>query len=489
MRQLPQIVHVDGRPRLLVDGRPFLILGLQWDCDSCFSAEEMNPLLPHAVRLGANTAVLPTYWREVEPEPDQFDFRMVDERIFRSQENGLRAILLWFATWKNTCPFYTADYIRSDPDIYPMALDRDGNRLFSLCPLSESTWRRDRNALVALMEHIKAVDDANTVIMVQIENEAGIQGSDRCYCPACNEQFAAGDWEAEWGDCAGDAFTIATVSKYIDRLAKEAKAVYPIPMYVNNYIHLGPIRREISRAVELTCQNFQHVDMYAPDIYGANYQGFDRLCRAYSADDNPFYVAEHSSSPAGRAERNVFYALGRYGAIGFDPWAIDSPFPERDVPPLVDPAGGEWGPQAYWLRDSYFAIGRAMQPIIEAQGTDRLFTFVQEEGEEQTEWKTPDCHLLISYHDRDGASRGMIIQQTPNEFLLLGIGFSVRFRHTKTPDKPVSVVSAEWGRCDGDQWILLHPMRRERPESAGHPVTVREPGVARIVLARDEETV
>ena len=272
MKQLPEIIRVGCQSRLLVDGQPFLILGLQWDCDSCFSAEEMNPLLPHAVRMGANTAVLPTYWREVEPEPDQFDFGMVDERIFRSRENGLRAILLWFATWKNTCPFYAADYIRSDPDTYPLALDRDGNRVFSLCSSSEATWQRDRNALVALMEHIKEVDDANTVIMVQIENEAGIQGSDRCYCPACNEKFAAGDWEAEWGDCAGDAFTIATVSNYIDRLAKEAKDVYPIPMYVNNYIHLGPIRREISRAVDLVCQQFQHVDFYAPDIYGDNYK-------------------------------------------------------------------------------------------------------------------------------------------------------------------------------------------------------------------------
>ena len=44
-KPLPQIVRVSGRPRLLVDGEPFLILGLQWACESCFSKEEMNPLL------------------------------------------------------------------------------------------------------------------------------------------------------------------------------------------------------------------------------------------------------------------------------------------------------------------------------------------------------------------------------------------------------------------------------------------------------------
>jgi hypothetical protein len=46
---LPAIVRVDGHPWLLVDGQPFLLLGLQWDFDSCFSAEEMNPLFPHTV--------------------------------------------------------------------------------------------------------------------------------------------------------------------------------------------------------------------------------------------------------------------------------------------------------------------------------------------------------------------------------------------------------------------------------------------------------
>ncbi len=98
MTELPWIERVDGRARLLVDGRPFLILGLQWDCDSCFSAEEMNPLFSHAARMGANTAALPVYWREIEPEPGCFSFAMVDERLRQARAHGLRVVLLWFAT-------------------------------------------------------------------------------------------------------------------------------------------------------------------------------------------------------------------------------------------------------------------------------------------------------------------------------------------------------------------------------------------------------
>ncbi|MFC1717729.1 DUF5597 domain-containing protein [Candidatus Poribacteria bacterium] len=489
MKPLPQIVEIDGQHRMLVDDQPFLILGLQWDCDSCFSAEEMNPLFPHAARMIANTATLPTYWREVEPEPGRYDFRMVDERIHQARANGMRIIPLWFATWKNACAFYAADYIRNDPETYPRALDANGQPAVSLCPLSEATWQRDRDALVALMQHIKEVDDDRTVIMLQIENEPGVMGSDRCYCPVCNEQFTKGDWEAKYGENAAEAFSVISIASYIDKLSAEAKAVYPIPTYINVWMgsknpgRSYPSGGAVPRMLKLFRQQLNHVDLVAPDIYASSYDDFHRLCQVYSADGNPLYIAETSSSTTGRAERNVFYALGQHGAIGFDPWAIDSPFPDRYGPPLVDPVGGEWGPQTYWLRDSYFAIARAMQPIVEAQGTDRLFTFVQEGDEKQTSWSVEGCDLLVSYNDQRGAARGMLIQQAHNEFLLIGLGFSVRFRRSGEPDQPVPVDSAEWGRYDGNRWVNLHPMRRERPESAGHPITLYEPGVARVTLS------
>lgn len=488
---LPQIAYLDGKPRLLVDDKPFLILGLQWDCDSCFSAEEMNPLFPHAARMGANTAVLPTYWREIEPQHGQYDFQMVDERIRQSQSNGLRVILLWFATWKNACAFYAPDYIRNDPDTYPLAVDSHGQPNVSLCPSAETSWQRDRDALVALMTHLRDNDTLRTVIMVQVENEPGILGSDRCYCAACNERFAGGPWQAEWGEHAAEAFSAVSIASYIDRLAAAAKATYPLPLYTNVWLAptVGgipgrdyPSGGAVPPMLHLFRQQIQHVDLIAPDIYSSGYRDFHRLCQTYGLADNPLYIAEHSSSPVGRAERNVFYAIGQYGALGFDPWAIDSPFPQQNALPLVDPVGGEWGPQAHWLRDSYVAISRAMQPIVVAQGTQRIFTFVQEPSEAGTGWAASGCDLLIAYYDRDEIARGIIIQQAPDEFLLIGVGFSVRFCQPRPDGQPLPIVSAEWGRYNGDQWIALHPMRRERLESVGAPVTLLEPGVARVVL-------
>jgi len=229
-------------------------------------------------------------------------------------------------------------------------------------------------------------------------------------------------------------------------------------------------------------QQCRHIDLVAPDIYSPSRRDFSDLCQRYRANGNPLFIAEHSSSVNGRAERNVFYAIGIFGALGFDPWAIDSPFPERYGPPLVDSIGGEWGPQAAWLRDSYLAIGRAMEPIVDAQGTNRLFSFVQEEAEGGTAWAAEGCDVFIRYPTPEGMGRGMVIQRAAGEFIALGAGFEISFRTARPEGHPVPLRSAEWGYFKGNEWVTLHPMRREHLESVGNPLEFLEPGAARMML-------
>lgn len=486
---LPRIETVDSRPRLVVDGQPFLILGLQWDCDSCFSCEEMNPLFAEARKMGANTAALPVYWREIEPEQGRHDFTMMAERLEQARANDLRIIVLWFATWKNACSFYAPDYVRNDPATYRPAIDRNGEPIVSLCPTSDVTWQADRTALVALMEYLRENDREHTVIVLQVENESGLLGTDRCYCDECNRCFIEGGYEADHGTEAAEAFSVVSFASYIDRLAGEAKAVKNLPIYTNAWMspQVGripgtyPSGGPVPHMLDLYRRQLKHLDFVAPDIYTEGHGDFARVASAYARDGNVLYIAEHSSSLSGRAERNVFYALGTQGAIGFDPWAIDSPYPEMYGEPLVDPIGHEWGRQAYWLRDSYVAIGRAMGPIVEAQGTSSLFTFVQEPGESRTSYAAELCDLQVTYHDRENAARGMIIERGPAEFLLIGVGFSVRFRqHGRDAAFPVE--RADWGRFDGPEFRILHPMRRERLESEGLAVPLLEPGVVRVLL-------
>lgn len=484
-KPMPEIVRVDGHPRLLVDGEPFLILGLQWACESCFHVAEMNPLFPEAARLGCNTVALPVYWREVEPERDRYDMTMLDERLARARENGLRLVLLWFATWKNAHHFYAPDYIQRDPGTYPLALNAFGEPAGrdSLCPSGAATWERDRLALLKVMEHLRDVDQERTVILFQIENEPGLMGTDRCHCAACQSRFASGDFEVRWGSAAAEAFSVASVSEYIDRLAAEAQAVYPLPFYQNVWLG-GPGSRPgrdypaggaVERMLGLARSFSPHLALLGPDTYGHGYRPFRHVCEVYAAEGNPLYIVEHSSSVTGRAERNVFYAIGEHGAIGFDPWAIDSPFPERNGPPLVDRQDLAWGPQAFALRDSYLAIGRAMQPIIKAQGTERLFTFVQEPGETGVCWQADGCEVRLTYTEANGAARGMAIQLEDKVFILLGMGFTVNFQRPYPDPDTIRLESVVMGEYRGDDWVPHYPVE-------GRRACFLEPGVARVTL-------
>lgn len=441
--------------------------------------------------MGANTAALPLYWREVEPEPGVYRFDLLDERLHGARRAGLRIVLLWFATWKNGSPFYTPDYLREDTARYPRARARDGRTLISYCPSSAETWERDAAALTAVMEHLRAADTEHTVILLQLENEPGLLGTDRCYCRTCTQRFVAERYAEHWGAQAAEAFSAACIAEFIDRLAWRAKSILPLPVYVNVWLggppESSPGQYPAGGAVPHMLDHFRdqlhHVDFVAPDVYSTGYRSFRHICAQYGRGQ-PLYIAEHSSSPGGRAERNVFYALGEHQAIGFDVWAIDEPFPRTPAArPLVDPVDLRWAEHAYALRDSYLPIRNALQPVAEAQATGRLFTFVQEPGETGTSWRAGDCDLLVSYEHPEEAARGMIVRRDMHEFILLGTGFNVRFRRPED-GRPIPVRLAEAGRFSGAEWVATHPVRREQPEELGLAVPVRRAGVVRVVLER-----
>lgn len=482
---------LSSQRQLYVGGTPRLLLGLQWDCDSCFSREEMNPLFARARELGANMAALPLYWSEVEPTPGHYDFSMLDERLAQATAHDLWLVLLWFATWKNGATFYAPEYIRMDPDRYHPALDRNQLPTVSLCPMAEQTWDRDRLALRAVLEHLAAKDDDHRVVLFQIENEPGLVGTARCHCAACEESFVRGAWQNQYGADAEEAFTVVSIASYIERLAQEARSVLDLPYYVNVAIppEVGGIPGEyfsggaVPHMLALFRAHAGSLDLIAPDIYTPSYRDFNRLAGEYRLHSGPLYVAEHASTIDGRAEKNVFYAVGDHAAIGFDPWAIDACYPGVDLDEAyVDPGTGEIRPHARLLQESYLAIGRSAPLILKHQGAPSMRTVVQEESETSTGWRATGCNLLIRYHQRGGAGRGLLIQDGPETFYLIGVGFDVRF-HTPTPDgAPVPIKRAEWGHFSGDRWQTLHPIRREHLGSHGRPVRLVDPGVARVIL-------
>src|SRR5437899_4536662 len=63
--------------QLMVDGKPFLILGGELYNSSSSSPSYMQPIWPKLAALHLNTVVTPVSWELVEPQEGKFDFTVV----------------------------------------------------------------------------------------------------------------------------------------------------------------------------------------------------------------------------------------------------------------------------------------------------------------------------------------------------------------------------------------------------------------------------
>lgn len=469
--------RLNGGHRLVVDNEDFLILGLQWACNSCFDEETMGPLFEQAKKIGANTAVLPVYWSQLEPQPGKFDFSILDYEISMCRKYDLKLIPLWFASYKNAECCYAPHDIRTDPS-YRKVIRKDGSvQSACLCPTGEDALKRDITAIRELALHLKEIDaEQNTVIMLQIENEPGIMGTDRCHCSVCDTLFD--------GSESPEMFTARCIARYVNTVAGAAKEVYPLPTYANVWLSASvadvpgfsyPAGGAVKNMLDIWLSESNNLDMIAPDIYQHSYLSFKAICEHYARENNPLYIAETSSGLSGRVDKNAFYAIGCHGAIGFDPWSIDIPFPDQSDAPLVHPLDGTWGPQAYALRDSYKSIADAMLAITDAVGTDRIAVFVQEDGESGTSFMLGGVAFCVNY---EGGTRGMVIHLGENQFIALGKGYRIQPRKPSPDGRALPVEELHRGRFESSKWLDLHPVVRETA-NGDHGFAMRKAGAVR----------
>ena len=131
--EAPRLVERDGRHALLVDGKPFLILGAQAHNSSNYPAG-LKPVWDAANDLKANTVLMPVAWEQVEAVEGQFDFSFVDTLVKEARQQKKKLVILWFATWKNTSAQYTPEWVKLAPKRFPAMLDKDGKPSYCLSP-------------------------------------------------------------------------------------------------------------------------------------------------------------------------------------------------------------------------------------------------------------------------------------------------------------------------------------------------------------------
>ena len=370
---LPRLVEQDGRYALLVDGKPFTVLAVQAHNSSNYPGA--LPKVWAAVKdAHANTLEIPVAWEQIEPVEGKFDFGYVDTLVAEARRNGVRLVLLWFGTWKNTGPAYTPEWVKFDDSRFPRMLGRDGKASYCLSPLGEQTLAADKKAFVALMRHLKQIDEAQrTVIMVQVENEVGTYGTVRDFAPRGEAAFrqpvpaavlarkkppvpgaASGTWSEVYGPYADEYFHAWAVASYIEEIAKAGRAEYDLPMYVNNALRdplepLAPWKGNFASGgptydvIDIYKAAAPHIDMAGPDLYAPQSNSVAATLDKFQRPDNALFVPEMGN--AATYARYVYRILGR-GAIGVAPFGIDyadySNYPlgsKRTDKTMVEPFG------------------------------------------------------------------------------------------------------------------------------------------------------
>jgi Domain of unknown function (DUF5597)/Glycosyl hydrolases family 35 len=357
--QIPALIEKNGRHTLLVDGKPFLMLGGQAHNSSAWPA--MLPQLWLSVEnLHANTLEVPIYWEQVEPRQDQFDFSLIDTLLQQARTHNKRLVLLWFATWKNGSNHYMPGWMKHDAGKYPNIVNAKGNPIDSPSPNTSATMEADTKAFKAVMKHLKATDPQHTVIMVQVENESGSWGSVRDYSPHTQKlidapvpaellkpeilkalhanQTTQGSWQQVFGDRADEYFQAWSVASFIGKVAAAGKAEYPLPMYVNaalrdpltnpmatNYESGGPT----DNTLPIWKVAAPAIDLEAPDIYLPESEKVLKVMELYDRPDNALLIPEIGLRPV---NAKYFYLLLAHGGIGFSPFGIDdNGHPEADT--------------------------------------------------------------------------------------------------------------------------------------------------------------
>jgi beta-galactosidase GanA len=495
----PRLEKSGTTRQLIVDGKPFLILGGELGNSSASSADYMRPHWPRLAGMHLNTVLAPVSWELIEPTEGKFDWRSVDDLLRDARANDLKLVVLWFGAWKNSMSTYVPSWVKRDPARFPRAQLANGSSVEILSAFSTATRDADVKAFAALLDHLKQVDGAGTVLMIQVENEVGMLPSAREHGAQADKLFAgqvpaaltralqksAGTWTQVFGagDAAEENFTAWHYARFVEALVIAAKRRYDLPMYVNAALNRTgrkpgeyPSGGPLPHLIDVWKAGAPSLDFLAPDVYFPN---FTQLAGRYARADNVLFLPEANNATNPQGPANAFYAFGELDALGFSPFSIES---------LSD------APNA--LSQSYEVL-QQLSPLIRAnRGTARMAGFRALINEDGTVVDTPVKQTLkgieftVTFIDpwtpqdqQTSANHGGLLIQDGEDFWFAGQGITITYKGADDGPPLVGIESAEEGVFDEKgAWV---PGRRLNGDQTHQGRHIRlPPGKAQIQKVR-----
>jgi beta-galactosidase GanA len=500
--QIPYLKKQGKTTQLVVDEKPFLILGGELGNSSFTSLEYMEPIWPKLNTMNLNTVLAPVYWELIEPLEGTFDFKLLDQLIYEARNHDLKLVILWFASWKNSMSSHAPSWVKKDQERFPRIKDGKGNSHEILTPFSNNNLQADLKAFQALMKHIMEIDSReHTIIMIQPENEIGMLPSARDYHPLANKKFQenvprefiqylknnkdnlvpefmeiwaengykdSGTWEEIFGKGlhTDEIFMAWYYAKFTNAIIEAGKEIYPLPMFVNaalnrpgrkpgsGYPSAGPL----PHLMDVWKAGGPAIDFLSPDLYFPNLKHW---CDLYTRQENPLFIPEHRFDNTVAAK--AAYAIGHYECIGFSPFSI-----ENAKDPENEPLG------------KIYNIISQLTPVIEDHhGKDKIEGVLFDKENQESIFQlgyyefTVRHSYTLGYEANSGndtwdMAGAIIVQTGENEFYIAGSGIVATFKNLSNPMLNVGILKTDEGRFEDGQWKVIRHLNGDQTHQGRH---------------------
>ena len=507
---IPSLKEQGTATQLIVDGKPFIALCGELTNNAATSLEYLKPIWPALTKSNLNSVIAGISWAMIEPVEGKFNFDIVGAVINDARKNNLKLIFIWFASWKNGMSSYIPDWVKKDYERFPRVKINETETIELITPLSEENRNADARAFAALMKYIKEVDSQRTVIMIQVENEAGVLRDSRDRSSLANDAYngpvpqelmsyieknkdnlvpelkeawkangskVSGTWEEVFGPgkhkglvmpvrnlvppmtqkeqdealvtypfYSDEVFMAWYYAKYINYVVEAGKAEYPIPMFVNAWLK----QREHSWPGTYPSGGCLPQVF---DIYHAGGPSIDMLCPDLYRPDFA-YMAEQFT----RSGNPLFIPETGSGAQGAANviYAVGqhnalgfSPFAiERRIL-----AGDE-------LSQSYKMISQLIPLIGDHQGLNSMgaVLLTKDNPSANIEFGEQIFHADLRFDPNNLNSRSaelgsaIFIMTAPDEFYIAGTGMSITFSQ-KNKEFKTGLATVEEGTFLNGKWV------------------------------------
>ena len=496
--QIPHLEKQGSATRLVVEGKPFLMISGELHNSTCGGFDYMRPKWEALAKKNLNSVIATVSWELFEPEEGKFNFALVDSIIEGARKADLKLGLIWFASWKNGSSVYAPSWVKKDYEKYSKVKDEYGKPLDILSTFGDASCEADAKAFAALMAHIKEIDNQKqTVVMIQVENEMGvvdamgktIGNARRDFSDRANVAFngpvpqklidylvknkeslfpelykvwsangfkTSGSWEEVFGKSVlksdikdwqfysyytEELFMAWNYALYVEKVASAGKKEYPLPMYVNAWLKqpfsYWPGKYPSGGPLPQVLDVWRAANSSIDFIAPDIYMDeFTWVCQEYTRNGNPLFIPETRGGEVGAAR--IFYVFGEYNAGCFAPFGIDDIINTKDDP----------------LEESYAILKNMSSIILEHQGNGTMKGILVDTKSPVQKFELGDYLIETRFAGREKSeiAGGLIIQTGKQEYICSGKGLDVLF-FPKKDSMHVALEAVDEGSFKDGKWM------------------------------------